>query len=170
METVYYTRMDSPLGALLLAGNEQGLQRVNFLAGTRPLQPLAEWVARDAPFGEALRQLAAYFAGELRQFDLALAPRGSVFQRQVWRALREIPYGRTVSYGELARRIGRPTASRAVGAANGRNPLPIVVPCHRVIGGTGKLTGFYGGLHLKEALLGLEGRHCPAAPAQTVLL
>ncbi len=94
-----------------------------------------------------------------RRGDTPLAPEGTPFQLRVWQALREIPYGETITYGELARRIGKPTASRAVGAANGRNPLPIIVPCHRVIGSNGTLTGFYGGLHLKAGLLELEQRH-----------
>src|SRR5690606_32489233 len=101
-------------------------------------------------------QLGAYFAGELQAFDLPLAPEGTPFQRTVWQALQSIPYGQTISYGELAQEIGRPTASRAVGAANGRNPLPIVIPCHRVIGGNGSLTGYGGGLRFKKALLSLE--------------
>ena len=103
-----------------------------------------------------MRQLNAYFARELEDFDLPLAPPGTAFQLEVWAALRAIPYGETVTYGELARRIGRPRASRAVGAANGANPLPIVVPCHRVVGADGSLTGFGGGLPIKSALLALE--------------
>jgi methylated-DNA-[protein]-cysteine S-methyltransferase len=108
--------------------------------------------------GEAVRQLRAYFAGELQAFDLPLAPQGTPFQLAVWKHLCEIPYGETISYGELARRIGNPNASRAVGLANGSNPIPIVIPCHRVIGSNGKLTGYGGGLPIKEKLLGLERR------------
>ncbi len=104
----------------------------------------------------ATRQLREYFAGERREFELPLDPRGSEFQKRVWSALRNIPYGTTISYGELAHRVGQPTAARAVGAANGRNPIPIVIPCHRVIGKDGSLTGFGGGLPLKERLLELE--------------
>ncbi|MDX1983869.1 MAG: methylated-DNA--[protein]-cysteine S-methyltransferase, partial [Bryobacteraceae bacterium] len=108
------------------------------------------------PFREVIRQLDAYFKGALHDFDVPLAPLGTPFQRNVWSALREIPYGRTISYGELARRIGNPSASRAVGLANGSNPIAIIVPCHRVIGANGKLTGFGGGLDVKRKLLDLE--------------
>ncbi len=117
-----------------------------------------------------MRQLEAYFAGELTDFSLALAPRGTPFQLSVWQALREIPYGATRSYGELARAIGRPKASRAVGAANGSNPLPIVVPCHRVIGSSGKLTGFGGGLEAKAILLSLEQGEVRAEPQMALPL
>ena len=110
------------------------------------------------PLRETIRQLRAYFAGELETFDLALAPQGTPFQLAVWNRLCEIPYGETISYGELARRIGNPNASRAVGLANGSNPIPIVIPCHRVIGSNGKLTGYGGGLPIKEKLLALERR------------
>ena len=169
-EPVRYTVIDSPLGPVLVAGDAAGLRHISFLAGTAALQPGPEWTRDEAPLREALRQLCAYFAGALRHFELPLAPRGTEFQQRVWRALREIPYGETTSYGELARSIGRPSASRAVGAANGRNPLPIVVPCHRVIGSTGRLTGFAGGLHLKEGLLELEQAHAPQRPLQAALL
>jgi len=119
----------------------------------------AGWVQSDeaAPFAEAKRQLGAYFAGRLTTFDLPLAPDGTAFQMRVWQELRRIPHGQTVSYGELARRIGSPTACRAVGLANGRNPLTIIVPCHRVVGANGKLTGYAGGMARKETLLALEG-------------
>ena len=169
-EPIRYAVIESPLGSVLVAGDSAGLRHISFLSGTAALQPRPEWVRDDAPLRDALRQLRAYFAGALRKFDLPLAPRGTEFQQRVWQALREIPYGETTTYGELARRIGRPTASRAVGAANGRNPLPIVVPCHRVIGSTGSLTGFAGGLHLKEGLLGLEQAHTPHRPLQAALL
>ncbi len=105
-----------------------------------------------------MKQLREYFAGKRADFDLPLAPEGTEFQRSVWRNLQDIPYGETISYGELAKRVGNPKASRAVGAANGQNPIPIVIPCHRVIGANGKLTGFGGGLPTKEALLALETR------------
>ena len=117
---------------------------------------LAERRDDSPPLGEARRQLEAYFAGELREFDLPLAPSGSAFQLRVWEELRAIPYGETISYGELARRVGDPSAARAVGLANGRNPLPVIVPCHRVIGADGSLTGFGGGLDRKRRLLELE--------------
>ena len=151
-----YTYMKSPIGRLLLAGDESGLGLIGFPEGRMVIEPAAAWIEARHVFAEAIRQLEAYFAGELRDFDLPLAPQGTPFQLDVWARLREIPYGQTISYGELAMRIGNPKASRAVGMANGRNPLPIVVPCHRVIGSSGKLTGFGGGLPTKEALLALE--------------
>ena len=153
---MYYSHMDSPIGRLLLAGDEAGLRLISFPTGSRTRRAEPGWVESGAHFVEARRQLDAYFAGDLTAFDLPLAPGGTAFQLSVWRALRAIPYGETVSYGAIARAIGRPGASRAVGAANGANPLPIVVPCHRVIGSTGKLTGFGGGLDTKAALLALE--------------
>jgi methylated-DNA-[protein]-cysteine S-methyltransferase len=152
------TRMASPLGPLLLAANDQGLRRIDFVDGRRAeAPPISDWV--DHPvLEETIRQLHAYFAGELEIFDLPIAPEGTPFQQNVWRHLRAIPYGETISYGELACRIGSPRASRAVGLANGSNPIPIVIPCHRVIGSNGKLTGYGGGLPLKEKLLALERR------------
>lgn len=159
METTYYTYMNSPVGRLLLAGNEKELKQISFPHGKGTLKPERGWVRKEEPFREAIRQLQAYFAGTLKEFNLPLAPQGTRFQRAVWQALRSIPYGATVSYGEIARRIGKPKAVRAVGAANGRNPLPIVVPCHRVIGSDGSLTGFGGGLTTKRKLLDLERCH-----------
>jgi len=154
---LYWHEIDSPVGRLLLAGDGESLSQVYFQSGPRPRPPADDWIADSAPFRLAIGQLGEYFAGERRRFDLPLAPRGSEFQRRVWRALTEIPYGKTVSYGELARRIGKPSAARAVGLANGANPLPIIVPCHRVIGADGSLTGFGGGLPIKRKLLALEG-------------
>jgi methylated-DNA-[protein]-cysteine S-methyltransferase len=116
------------------------------------------WRHDAVPLTETIRQLQAYFAGELENFNLPLAPEGTPFQKEVWQRLCDISYGQTISYGELARRIGNPKASRAVGLANGSNPIPIVIPCHRVIGSNGKLTGYGGGLPIKEKLLALE-RH-----------
>jgi methylated-DNA-[protein]-cysteine S-methyltransferase len=156
-DTLYWHEIDSPIGRLLLAGDGESLIQVSFQSGPRPQQPRAGWIADAAPFGAAIAQLGEYFEGRRRRFDLPLAPRGTEFQRRVWRALTEIPYGRTICYGELARRIGKPSASRAVGLANGANPLPIIVPCHRVIGADGSLTGFGGGLPIKRRLLALEG-------------
>jgi len=153
----FYTLMDSPVGPLLLAGDGEALTYVGFQASRRVVHPDESWTRSERSFREAEAQLRAYFDGSLRRFDLPLALEGSEFERQVWRALREIPYGCTVSYGQLAQRIGRPTASRAVGLANGRNPIPIVIPCHRVIGSTGALTGYGGGLEVKRWLLAREG-------------
>jgi methylated-DNA-[protein]-cysteine S-methyltransferase len=156
MHTIYYTYTDSPAGKLLLAGSADRLHLIGFPRGKRVRHPEPGWVASAAPFRPAIRQLRAYFAGRSRRFDLPLEPRGTPFQRRVWRALRRVPYNRTISYGDLARRAGCPRAARAVGAAMGQNPLPIVIPCHRVVGADGRLTGFGGGLPLKRALLDLE--------------
>ena len=154
-----FTYMESPVGRLLLAGDDDSLQSIGFPKGKMAIEPKPDWVESGRTFHEAIRQLRAYFAHELRDFDLPLAPAGTPFQFAVWKRLREIPYGETISYGELAKRVGNPNASRAVGMANGRNPLPIVVPCHRVIGSSGKLTGFGGGLPTKEFLLEFERYH-----------
>jgi len=153
-----WATIDSPLGPLLLAWNERGLSHVLFPADGDPVAANPSWLPQSEPAFGAAAQLAAYFAGDRRDFDLPLAPEGTPFQLRVWEELSQIPYGHTISYGELARRIGRPTASRAVGAANGRNPLPIVIPCHRVVGSHGQLTGYGGGLPIKEFLLNLESR------------
>jgi methylated-DNA-[protein]-cysteine S-methyltransferase len=148
--------ISTPVGRLRLAGDEKGLRSISFQNRFPPAAPAKSPLRREEPFREAIAQLDAYFAGQLRRFDLPLAPEGTPFQREVWSALTAIPYGETVSYGELARRLGRPAASRAVGAANGQNPIPIVIPCHRVIGADGSLTGFGGGLAIKRRLLDLE--------------
>jgi methylated-DNA-[protein]-cysteine S-methyltransferase len=153
-----YTQIESPLGPLLLVADDAGLRRVEFVNGRRLAHPGPDWQQDPGRLEEPARQLRAYFAGELEAFDLPLAPEGTSFQGAVWRKLCEIPYGETVSYGELARRLGNPKASRAVGLANGANPIPIVIPCHRVIGSNGKLTGYGGGLPIKEKLLALERR------------
>lgn len=153
---MYYCYLKTPVGELLLAGDDQGLRQVDFQDGPHPAKPQLGWREEEKPFREVIRQLKEYFAGKRRRFDLPLAPEGTDFQLKVWRALRTIPYGETWSYGQLSRRIGKPEASRAVGAANGRNPLPIIVPCHRVIGADGSLTGFGGGLKIKQQLLELE--------------
>jgi methylated-DNA-[protein]-cysteine S-methyltransferase len=150
--------ISTPVGRLLLAGDEKGLRRISFQDGLHPVEVDEGWQRTEEPFREAIAQIDAYFAGRLDRFDLALAPEGTSFQREVWSALTTIPYGETVSYGELARHLGRPAASRAVGAANGRNPIPIVIPCHRVVGADGSLTGFGGGLAIKRRLLELEAR------------
>jgi len=154
--TVYYAWMDSPVGRLLIAGDQSGLRCILFAEGRSGVRPEPGWQENPASLDEAVRQLRAYFAGALREFDLAVAPEGTPFQKRVWQELLRIPYGSTISYGELARRIGKPNASRAVGLANGANPISIVIPCHRVIGSNGKLTGYGGGLDKKEWLLALE--------------
>lgn len=153
-----YTYLDSPIGALLVAGDEAGIRRIGFPGGKHVLKPDRTWVEDADAFADAGAQLDAYFAGELAEFDLPLAPQTTPFQGRVLAELRKVPYGTTVSYGELARRVGNPKASRAVGMANGRNPIPIVIPCHRVIGADGDLTGFGGGLDIKRRLLALESR------------
>jgi methylated-DNA-[protein]-cysteine S-methyltransferase len=158
VSSMSYTTIDSPVGPLLLAGERTGLRLVHFSNGRRPPSPQRGWTEERAPFGEAIRQLEAYFRGKLEDFDLPLLLSGTEFQLLVWRNLRKIPYGETVSYGQLARRIGNPDAARAVGLANGSNPIPIIIPCHRVIGSNGDLTGFGGGLPVKRKLLGLESR------------
>jgi len=139
----------TPIGTLWLARDEQGLSSVAFAGPARA-------TSRDELLLDAAGQLRAYFARELEQFELPLSPGGTDFQRRVWRAVEAIPYGTTTTYSALAASLGRPAARRAVGAANGRNPLPIVVPCHRVVGSTGALTGYGGGLERKRALLDLE--------------
>ena len=141
--------VDTPIGPLLLWADHGRLSRVDFGAPTA-------CSSGAAPFPETEAQLHAYFAGELERFELPLAPHGTAFQRSVWDALSEIAYGTTTTYSELAARIGRPSACRAVGAANGSNPLPVIVPCHRVIGAAGALTGYGGGLERKRHLLALE--------------
>lgn len=156
---MYYCYLGTPIGELLLAGDDDALCVVSFPEGSRRREPAPDWIFTDKPFAAAKEQLTAYFAGELQKFDLPLKPTGTEFQLAVLEELRKIPYGTTTSYGEIARRIGRPKAVRAVGAANGRNPLPIVIPCHRVIGSGGQLTGFGGGLPTKERLLRLEMEH-----------
>lgn len=156
MFDVLYTYLESPIGPLLLAGDGVRLSKVGFRNGKGRVAPHDDWRRDDDQFVEARTQLSAYFAGELRSFDLELMPVGSPFQLSVWQALTAIPYGATTSYGELANRIGRPSASRAVGAANGANPIPIIVPCHRVIGASGALTGFGGGIETKRWLLAHE--------------
>ena len=158
MPHTYYTHCPSPLGPLRLVSDGAALTGL-FLTASQHAPPLGpDWTEADdaLPFPEARRQLAAYFAGALAAFDLPLAPRGTPFQQRVWAELRRIPAGETVSYGALARRLGRPGAARAVGLANGRNPIFLVIPCHRVVGAKGQLVGYGGGLERKAALLALE--------------
>ena len=155
MTTIYWT-IDSPIGELLHAGDGERLQRLHMQDGRRPGAIGAGWVRDAEPFADLCEQLDQYFAGERREFDVPLDPRGSEFELRVWRALRQIPYGETESYGAVAGRIGHPGQARAVGTANGRNPIAVVIPCHRVIGADGSLTGYGGGLERKRLLLDLE--------------
>ncbi len=153
---MYYCYLETPIGDLLLAGDEEALCLVGFPEGSMRREPQDDWIYSEKPFTDARAQLTAYFEGGRKSFDLNLRPGGTEFQLQVLDELQKIPYGTTVSYGDIAERIGRPRAVRAVGAANGRNPIPIIIPCHRVIGSGGDMTGFGGGIPTKEALLRLE--------------
>ncbi len=158
MTTTFYTRMESPLGPLRLTSNGSALTGIYMEDHSFGLEQSNQWVEQDdaAPLPEARQQLREYFDRQRTTFDLPLAPEGTDFQRQVWQELERIPYGTTISYGELARRVGKPKGAQAVGAANGRNPLSIIVPCHRVIGANGSLVGYGGGLERKQSLLALE--------------
>ena len=163
MGMVMVRRMDSPVGQLTLAGTEGRLRHLRMVDQT--YEPSHDgWAFDDGAFDDAVAQLTAYFAGELLVFDLDLDLTGTDFQLRVWNALLGIPYGQTKSYGQIATEIGAPKASRAVGLANGHNPIGIIVPCHRVIGANGSLTGYGGGLHRKKALLDMErNRVAPVA-------
>jgi methylated-DNA-[protein]-cysteine S-methyltransferase len=158
MRTYFATLEKTPVGPLRFVGSEIGLSTVWFLRGRKDEKPHTEWKEDIAFFSEVIRQLREYFAGARRDFEIPLLMEGTDFQKRVWKNLQKIPYGETISYGELANRIGDPKAVRAVGAANGQNPIPIIVPCHRVIGSNGSLTGFGGGLENKRKLLDLESR------------
>ena len=153
-----YGKMKSPIGDLTLVGSGDQLEMIGFPKGKGVIRVLPDWRREDSAFGNVAEQIDDYFAGDRKTFELSLKPSGTEFQLEVLKALTDIPYGQTISYKEIARAIGRPKAVRAVGAANGRNPLPIVIPCHRVIGSDGSLTGFGGGLEAKVYLLGLEAR------------
>jgi len=154
-----YTQTDSPTGRLTLFAGQSAIVAIRWETEERLPAYLADAAREESEpiLRRAVRQLGEYFEGRRTEFDLPLDPQGTDFQKKVWRALCDIPYGQTASYGQIARAIGAPAASRAVGAANGRNPIPIVVPCHRVIGANGTLTGFGGGLENKAILLALEG-------------
>jgi methylated-DNA-[protein]-cysteine S-methyltransferase len=156
---MYYCYFDTPIGELLLAGEADALSMIGFPQGAMRRDPEPDWIYSEEPLGAVREQLAEYFSGERKDFDLPLALQGTEFQVSVPEALQGIPYGETTSYGAIAKQIGRPKAVRAVGAANGRNPIPIIVPCHRVIGSSGDLTGFGGGLDTKAALLRLEAEN-----------
>ncbi|MET0289723.1 MAG: methylated-DNA--[protein]-cysteine S-methyltransferase [Pseudoxanthomonas sp.] len=166
---IAYRYVNSPVGALLVAASDDGLHGIEFPENRHPVKRTPAWSEGDhRTIDLAQRQLDEYFAGERQVFDLPLAPAGTAFQLLVWKTLAAIPFGSTWSYGQLAHRVGKPSASRAVGAANGRNPLPIVLPCHRVIGSAGALTGFGGGLPTKEFLLRLEGALTGNRPHRTL--
>jgi methylated-DNA-[protein]-cysteine S-methyltransferase len=146
---------------MCLAGTDQGLTRVHFQHDAYPVAPQPSGPRPPAYFAQAIQQLHEYFAGTRRTFSLPLAPAGTAFQQRIWQALQHIPYGQTTTYQDLATQLGQPTASRAVGSANGRNPIAIIVPCHRVIGRDGRLRGYAGGIHIKQQLLQHEGAWPP---------
>jgi methylated-DNA-[protein]-cysteine S-methyltransferase len=154
---MFYRYQESPIGRVLLVGDEAGLRQLLMDVPTEPWVIGEQWVPAETQLDNVCRQLDEYFAGRRQRFELRLAPLGTAFQRSVWQALLEIPFGQTWSYGQLARHIGSPQAMRAVGAANGANPIAVIQPCHRVIGSNGSLTGFSGGLERKTLLLKLEG-------------
>lgn len=169
--SVMFSEVGTRIGPVRLAASESGLCKVAL--GKKTLESFADWLARHVgetaegsspALTRAAEQIKAYLDGELHSFDLPLDLRGTPFQKAVWGAVAEVPYGHTVTYGQIAARIGRPDAPRAVGAANGANPLPIVIPCHRVIGSDGALRGYGGGLHVKQALLDLEGAGFLSSP------
>lgn len=154
-----YTTVESPLGTVLLSGDADALSSLYFVDGSRSTITISDdWRADHGAFARARAELAAYFAGELTSFTIPLAPRGTAFQQRVWTCLLTVPYGVTTTYGTIAADLGDPRATRAVGLANGRNPISIIIPCHRVIGASGDLTGYGGGMHRKRWLLAHEGR------------
>ena len=153
-----YDLIDTPLGPVAVTGDHEGIRQIAFQHGKHPLKIEDHWQKDPTALEAASRQLESYFAGELQCFDLALAPVGTDFQQRVWQALRQIPYGHLVSYRDIAVAIGNPKACRAVGGANGKNPIPIVIPCHRVIGSQGQLVGYGEGLDIKRQLIDLEYR------------
>ena len=154
---VWYTILRTPLGALCIAGTVQGLTHVEFQDGERPVRPEPDWQEDQGNLDEARKQLQEYFEGRRQRFTLPVAPGGTPFQQRVWRELQAIPWGTTTTYREIAEQLGQPAAVRAVGHANGRNPVAIVIPCHRVVGANGRLTGYAGGIAVKRRLLQLEG-------------
>ena len=156
-DPVWYTLLDTPCGALCIAGTTQGLTHVEFQDGERPVRPQPDWREDQGVLDEAREQLQAYFEGRRQRFTLPVAPEGTPFQQRVWQELQEIPWGTTTTYREIAERLGQPAAVRAVGHANGRNPIAIVIPCHRVVGANGRLTGYAGGIAVKRRLLQHEG-------------
>jgi methylated-DNA-[protein]-cysteine S-methyltransferase len=165
MTNLIYTTIDSPIGELLLVGDGERLHRLSMQGGRRPVPVDPRWERDDDAFVDVRSQLTEYFDGRRREFDLPLGLEGNPFELRVWEELCRIPYGETVSYGEIAREIGAPNAARAVGLANGRNPVALIVPCHRVIGADGSLTGYGGGLERKRLLLDLESGVLPLTAA-----
>jgi methylated-DNA-[protein]-cysteine S-methyltransferase len=170
VEPLLYATFDSPIGELLVLGDGRAVRGLYMQEGRQGLAVQPGWIRDDEPFAAARAQLGEYFDGRRAAFDLSLELVGTPFQRRVWRALQEIPYGETVTYGQLARRLGRTAASRAVGAANGQNPISVVVPCHRVVGADGTLTGYGGGLERKRFLLDLEADKRPPMSKTYTLL
>jgi methylated-DNA-[protein]-cysteine S-methyltransferase len=165
MKELFYTPVQTPLGTLQLAGTEEAITELRFPSERDRARLEERAVRRDELFRDACRQLTEYFEGKRTRFRLKLRPEGTAFQKACWNLLIEIPYGETITYGEQARRLGKPAACRAVGAANGKNPIPILIPCHRVIGKGGGLTGYGGGIDVKRRLLDLEKRLVRASPA-----
>jgi methylated-DNA-[protein]-cysteine S-methyltransferase len=156
---MHYTLIDSPLGELVALGEDDGLTGLYLPTGKNAVRPPANATRDDAAMADVRAQLDEYFAGTRQRFELRLAPRGTTFQLRVWQALRAIPYAQTTSYGKTAVEVGEPNAARAVGLANGRNPISIIVPCHRVIGANGSLVGYGGGIDAKRWLLAHEAKH-----------
>lgn len=161
MGRVYYSSLDTPVGAFLVCGTDRALTMTSFSSGHQQREPDPSWIRDSAPLRYALDEFEAYFGGDPIEFSAPVRLEGTPFQESVWEALLAIPYGSTTSYGEIAQNIGRPNAARAVGAANGANRLPVIVPCHRVLGSDRSLTGFGGGLEAKEILLKLEQADAP---------
>jgi len=156
MDTIWFAELKSPLGKLTLESDGEALTRLRLPGEKWEADPKVKRVRKPELFAEVAAQLGAFFRGERKSFDLRMNPQGTAFQRKIWDLLCEIPPGETITYGELARRAGNPKAHRAAGAANGKNPLPIIIPCHRVIGSNGKLTGYAGGIEAKKKLLEIE--------------
>ena len=158
--TTSYDYYDSPHGRMLLTADDKAITSVSFIGQKYAPRAQGDWQrdARHAPIRQAKRELAEYFGGRRRRFSVKLAPHGTPFQRAVWKAIAKVAFGKTIAYAELARRAGRPRSARAAGAATGRNPIGVIVPCHRIVGSNGSLTGYAGGLAKKRALLALEAR------------
>ncbi len=163
MTQIFYCYLFGPVGDFLVAGTDTSLHYTGFTSGHQQREPSAEWRRDTAPLSYAIPQFEAYFNGEPIDFDIPLSVQGTPFQQDVWRELQKVGFGQTASYGNIATRLGNPGASRAVGAANRANHLPIIIPCHRIIGADQSLTGFGGGLEAKLTLLRLEGAKIPTA-------